>query len=54
MGIESWEGLYCLYIQGFIVKIGVLYLKGVLKNKRQIINYFFFKDEGVYCILGVL
>ena len=46
-GLENQEGFHCFYYQAFIIKIGILYLKGILINGRQVINYLFFKEEEV-------
>ena len=54
MGLENQEGLYYFYIKGFIVKAGVLYLIGVLINRRQVVNYLFSREEGVCQVLGIL
>jgi len=54
MGLEGRKGLRCFYVKGFIIKAGVPYLKGVLINGRQVVNYLFSKEEGVCQILGVL
>jgi len=34
VGLEGQKGLYYFYIKGFIIKAGVLYLKGVFINRR--------------------
>jgi len=45
--LEGQKGLCRFYIKGFIIKAGVLYFKGVLINRRQVVNYLFSREEGV-------
>jgi len=47
VGLKGQKGLHYFYIKGFIIKAGVLYLKGVLINRRQVANYLFSKEKGV-------